>query len=652
MMNAIQHRGPEEYGYFIDDYGAMGLVRLAIIDLPLGKQPMSFDDDRYVLIFNGTIVNYVELQAELEAAGARFETNSDTEVLGRALITWGERAIERLAGGFAFAFLDRVERRVLLGRDPIGERPLFYSFVDDGIAFSSEIKGVIALPGVRRKLSPLGLRQTFKVWSPIDPVTCFEGIHSIPPGCYGVFQDGRLSTVPYFRLPTAEAAGGDHAMTFEDAKERLRETMLESIRIRLRSDFGMGVLISGGIDSSVIAAVTRQELGRPPRTYSFTLPQSKLDESQAQLRLARHLGSEHSSVEVTKELSRSMFPAAVYQAETPLFRPSAVAVQLLARHVHDQGCRVVLFGPGSDELFCGYDVSKEAAFLDRYDTFGGDAERRRWLAGLFHDTALTKSPSPGALLSFYDDPAARGSALGAHYRRLSMEPDLADLARDDAAAPGGSASGGSAPSGWEEMICESLTGLDPDLPKRPLVERARAIDMMTICSGWGMQAFGDRAAVPEGVEFRSPYFDLNMIHFGWGLPEEFTMGDGRADKRILREAYASMLPPELATRNKQALRSFGAEALLPAGGDDWVPELISRIVAGKSEVIDPRKARALVAAIGQDGSGLRYPLNHSYCLMLSTALLEDQLVTDFRPADASASVNIVKAVDKRGEPAR
>lgn len=321
MMNAIQHRGPEEYGYCIDDYGAVGLVRLAIIDLPLGKQPMAFVNDRYWLIFNGTIVNYLELQADLEANGVRFETDSDTEVLGQALVTWGVRAIERLNGSFSFAFFDRVERRVLLARDPVGERPLFYSLFDDGIAFSSEIKGIFALPGVPRKLSPLGLRQTFKVWSPIDPTTCFEGIHSLQPGHYGVFEDGRFTAVPYFRLPSAESTDNGHVLSFEEAKERLRATLLESVRIRLRSDFGIGVLVSGGIDSAVIAAVTRKELGSPPRTFSFTLPNSKLDESEAQLRVVRHLGSRHSSVEVTKELSRSMFPAAVYHAETPLFRP-------------------------------------------------------------------------------------------------------------------------------------------------------------------------------------------------------------------------------------------------------------------------------------------------------------------------------------------
>lgn len=642
MMNAIHHRGPEEYGYFVDDYSAMGLVRLAIIDLPLGKQPMSFAGDRYWLIFNGTIVNYLELQAELEASGVVFETNSDTEVLGQALITWGEHAVERLNGGFAFAFLDRVTGRVLLARDILGERPLFYSRLDGGIAFSSEIKGILALPGVRRKLSPLGLRQTFKAWSPIDPVTCFEGIDSLPPGHYGVFENGRLTTVPYFRLPVAPSAAESQPLTFEEAKERLRATLFENTRIRLRSDFGVGVLVSGGIDSSVIAAVAREQLGVPPRTYSFTVPGSRLDESGAQRRLAAHLGSEHTSVAVTKELTREMFPATVYHAETPLFRSTTAAVQLLARHVHDQGCRVVLFGPGSDELFCGYDVAKEAAFLENYDAFPGDADRQRWLAGLFHDTALTRTVTADALLSFYRDPQARRSGLGAHYRRYSLEPDLADLARGEVGPPGG----------WEDMLTDSLGGLDPELVKRPLVERSRAIDMLTICSGWGLQAFGDRVAVPEGVEFRAPFFDPDMIRFGWGLPEEFTLGDGRGDKRVLREAFADLLPEDLRMRHKQALRSFGADALLPSGEDDWVRDVISRTVAGESEIIDPQRAQALVAQISPDGPGLRYPLNHAYCLMLSTVLLEDQLVTGFSPPDSRARINVVKVVDKRGEPAR
>lgn len=642
MMNAIQHRGPEEYGYCIDDYGAVGLVRLAIIDLPLGKQPMAFANERYWLVFNGTIVNYLELQADLEADGVRFETDSDTEVLGEALAIWGTQALGRLNGSFAFAFFDRVQRRVLLARDPVGERPLFFSLFDEGIAFSSEIKGIFALPGVARRLSPAGLRQSFKVWSPIDPATCFEGIYSLKPGHCGVFEDGRFTTTPYFRLPVAESTDNIHALSFNEAKERLRETLAESVRIRLRSDFGIGVLVSGGIDSSAIAAVACEELGGPPSTFSFTLRDSRLDESEAQLRLARHLGTAHSSVEVTKELSRSLFPAAVYHAETPLFRPSSVAVGLLAKHVHEHGCRVVLFGPGSDELFCGYDVAKEAAFLAKYEAFDSDTDRKRWLADLFHDSLLTKSLSPDALIAFYSDPGARSSPLGAHFRRFSREPDLSDLARSEVLTPGY----------WADMICESLVELDPVLFERPLIERSRAIDMLAMSSGWAMQAFADRVTVPEGVEFRAPFFDPNMIRFGWALPEDFTLGGGRSEKRILREAFAGVLPPEVLSRPKQGLRAFGAEALLPMGADDWVQDVISRAVSGDSEIIDPEKAKALVAAISENGSGLRYPLNHSYCLMLSTVVLEDQLVKNFRVAGDSPNLNVVKAVDKRGHTVR
>lgn len=638
MMTAIGHRGPEEFGYCVDDHGAVGLVRLAIIDLPLGKQPMTIADGRYWVVFNGTIVNYLELRAELESQGVRFRTNSDTEVLGYAVVTWGSRALARLNGGFAFALYDRVQRSVMLARDPVGERPLFYSFVDGGIAFASEIKGIFAFPQVSRRLSPAGLRQTLKTWSPIDPVTCFEDIHALLPGHYGVFQDGRFRTVPYFRLPVAQDLPGISGLTFEQAKDQLRERLTESVRIRLRSDFGVGVLVSGGIDSAAIAAIAAQELGEPPRTFSFTLPSSPLDESEAQERVVQHLGARHSSVEITPELTRTLFPEAVYHAETPLFRTSAVAVGQLARHVHDQGYRVVLFGPGSDELLCGYDTAKEASFLERYDSFTSDAERRRWLNSLFYDTALTKSFSADALISFYRDPETRRSGLGPQYRRFSLLPDLSDLARTEISAPGD----------WPGMIRDSLLRLDPHLLERNEVERSRAIDILTVCSGWGLNAYGDRAAVPAGVEFRSPFLDPSIIRFAWGLAEDFTLGDGRGEKIVLRESVSGLLPSDIVQRRKQGMRAHGAESLRLTAADDWVRDVVSRAVSGESQTIDPVKAGIIVDAISAHGGGARYPFKHAYCLMLSTVLLEDRFVRDFRVPDAIPDVNIVTRVDMRG----
>lgn len=633
MLDAIRHRGADDFAYCLDDNGAVGLARLAIIDLALGKQPMSFADERYWLVLNGTIVNFLEIRAELAGKGIRFQTSSDTEVLGQALLSWGPTALKRLSGGYAFAFYDRLQRRLLLGRDSTGERPMFYSRVGGGLAFSSEVKGIFALPGVKRQLSPLGLRQTFKVWSPIDPTTCFSGVHSLPPGHYGIFEGGNLTTIPYFRLPPDPNA----RHSFSEAKQQLHEHLARSVRIRLRSDFGVGVLLSGGVDSAVIAAVVREELGEPPHTFSYTLPGSRLDESEAQLRLVRYLGTRHSSIEITRELTRSLFPATVYYAETPLFRPSVVAVGLLANHVNEQGCRVALFGQGSDELLGGYDVAKEAAFLARYQTFRSDTERRQWLVGLFHDAVLTKSFSPDALISFYRDLGARQSRLGAHYRRFAAEPDLPELTRPEVQTPGD----------WSDVVCDALVGLDPDLLQRPPVERSRAIDMLTICGGWGMNAFADRVTLRAGVEVRAPFLDPELIRFGWCLPEEFTLGEGRREKHVLREAFAGMLPKTVLDRPKQAMRALGADALHPAGADDWVQDVVARALSGDSEIIDPRKASTLVASLPEAGSAIRHPINHSYCLMLSTLLLEEQFIRNFPAPVRAPAADLVKVVDKR-----
>ena len=644
MMSTIDHRGPEECGYAVDDRAAVGLTRLAIIDVPFGKQPMLIDDDRHWLVFNGTIVNYLELRVELEQVGIRFRTNCDTEVLAQALVRWGTGALPRLNGSFAFALYDRRERRLLLGRDPIGERPLFYTRVNDGLAFSSEIKGLLALPGVARSLSPLGLQQTYASWCPIDPTTCFEGIVSLPPGHFAVYEGGRLSTTRFWQLPYGEDQTDRSESAYEQAQEDVRDSLSASVDIRLRSDFGAGVLLSGGVDSAVIAALTAPKVSGRLKTYSFTLPGSALDESEAQLRVAQHLDTDHSSVAITPEQTRELFPQAVYHAETPLFRTSAVAVGLLAKLVHDSGQRVVLFGPGSDEIFGGYDTAGEASFLERYNRFGDDAARVSWLKLLFHDTGLTKKLDFDAIARYYASPSIRQQLLGPHARRFSSQPGLADIVRDELVAQGA--------DDLLDMLGEAIANLDPNLSRRPPVERSRAIDMLNLCSGWGLNSFADRVAVPAGVEFRAPFLDVAVIAKFWRLPEEFTLGKAGVNKRVLRDAFRGMLPSDVLNRRKQGLRALDAEVLLPWAADDWVSDVVRRAERGESAIVDPRQASSIVAAMTDPArSSPGSFVKHAYCLMLSTMLLEDKLIRDYDVPARPGGVNLVKAIDLRGRDA-
>lgn len=638
MLNAIDHRGPDELGIYLDDRAALGLARLALIDLPLGKQPMSFAHGRYWLVFNGTIFNYLEIRAELESIGVRFLTNSDTEVLGEALLRWQADALPHLNGGFAFAWYDVRQGSVLLGRDLAGERPLFYALQEGGLGFASEIKGLFALSGVRRAFSRRGISHTFKVGCPLDPTTCFEGVHALPPGCFGTYEGGEFRLGRHSVLPFPARPAEIASLSFAAAKEVVRETVRESVRVRLRGDFKVSAALSGGIDSAIVAALAGEELGRPLRTFSLVMPGSPLDEASAQEHVARYLRSEHSSVELNDQSVRSLFPAAVYHAETPLFRPSAVAVMQLAQLVHAEGFRATLVGHGADEVFCGYDIAKEAAFLENFNRFVDDEQRIRWLSDLFHDERLTRPFVASDVCAAYAEPHVRSSPLGAHYRRFAREPDMSSLVRYESTDT----------NGWAQMIVDGLTSLDENLLSRPAVERSRAIDWFTVCGGWGLGAFGDRASTPAGVELRAPFLDRSVLDCGWNLPLDFTLGNGRREKHILREAFADLLPNLVIDRPKQGLRGVSSTALRPLQQGDWVEDVVERAVTGRSELIDPLKARTLMAKVLDEDVMISHPDTNAYCLMLSTVLLEDQFGAGFSVHTHEPKRKLAKMVDRRG----
>jgi asparagine synthase (glutamine-hydrolysing) len=279
-VRAIAHRGPDEVGIYDDNEFSLGTVRLSVIDPLLGKQPMVTEDERFVLGFNGEIFNYLELRRELAARGVAFTTRSDTEVLLHSLAVWGERALDRLNGQFAFAFYDRERRELLLGRDPFGERPLFYTEQGGAFSFASEIKGLFAFPGVRRELSADGIRANGRFWTPVPGESCFAGVHSLPPGHVLRVGPHGLALSHYFEIPIDR--GGHPNLTFDEAKAALRDKLDEAVRFRLRGDYPLGAFLSGGVDSSIIASIVRQHTTGDLRTFSVTVPGSWADESHFQ----------------------------------------------------------------------------------------------------------------------------------------------------------------------------------------------------------------------------------------------------------------------------------------------------------------------------------------------------------------------------------
>jgi asparagine synthase (glutamine-hydrolysing) len=634
-IRAIVHRGPEEVGIYDDRSFTLGTVRLSIVDPLLGKQPMATPDGRYILGFNGEIFNYVELRATLQAAGVRFVTRSDTEVLLHSLAHWGVTdALPRLNGQFGFAFYDVHTRELVLGRDPFGERPMYYSVVGSACYFASEIKGLFAFD-LPRRMSPERTLAAARFWSPIPDETCFEGVHCLPQGHLLRVRDGAVRVHRHYHgLENGRDSRAEPDLTFAEAEEGVRETLRDSVRIRLRGDYPLGAFVSGGVDSAIVAATMRELLVEPLRTFAIAAENPGVDETAHQEVVTAAFGTHHTSVRVTGADVRQRFPKVIEQCEMPLHRTAPVACGMLAEAVGAAGVRIVLGGEGADEQFLGYDITKEASVLQRFVRGDGYAAAAREFGDTVRDLRHTTDTSGATIAAFYQarrsDP---GLVFGAHLRRFEAEP-LTEL------IPCGSGTAGA-----DRRMYEWIRGQAPGFAGWNMVDRAQWLDIHTMFIGYGMTCHGDRPGTGCGVETRFPFLDPAVTAFAARLPHEWKLPDLSREKHVLRTAYAGRVPAGIIDRPKLGMRVAGASCLLPGPADDWVAEALSDSSLEASTVLDAAAARRLVDRVRRSGKGVRYPDTHAYLHVLSILLLEKTLVHGFRVPDVDIDRILLKQLD-------
>jgi len=360
MLALIRHRGPDEFGIYLDERVGIGSARLSIIDLGGGQQPITNEDETLWIVFNGEIFNYIELRPELEARGHRFATNSDTEVILHLYEEYGPDCLHHLNGQFAIAVWDKKDQTLFLARDRIGIRPLFYTIADGALIFGSEIKTILADPRVAAEIDPVSLDQVFTYWSPLSPRTIFKNIVAVPPGHYVLVKQGNVSVELYWEPDFPDAAGTAAKQSLEDTVEEFRELLVDATKIRLRADVPVGAYLSGGIDSSVIAAIIRNYTSNRLDTFSIAFDDPEFDESMYQYQMADFLGTDHQVIQSSYQDIGRIFPDVVWHAETPMIRTAPAPMFLLSGLVRENNFKVVLTGEGADEFLAGYNIFKEA----------------------------------------------------------------------------------------------------------------------------------------------------------------------------------------------------------------------------------------------------------------------------------------------------
>ncbi|MGY1835518.1 asparagine synthase (glutamine-hydrolyzing) [Blastococcus sp. SYSU DS0510] len=583
-LHCLRHRGPDENEVWHDDRVVYGFNRLAFIDIEHSHQPMPYADGRYRIVFNGEIYNYVELREELAAAGATFATEGDTEAIVAGYHLWGEEIVTRLRGMFAFVIWDSETRTVFGARDPFGIKPLFTTRLADGaIAFSSEKKALLEMLGgstAAGGVDPASLQHYLTLQYVPEPATLHRGIRRIESGTRFTVADGELSTERYFHptFPIRPVAKDEQQALYD----RIAEVLDDSVRVHMRADVTVGSFLSGGIDSTAIAALAKRY---NPELMTFTVgfERAGFSEIEVAAESAAAIGVEHITKVVTPEEFAGSIPLVVWYLDDPVADPALVPLYFVAREARKH-VKVVLSGEGADELFGGYNIYREPLSLAAFDRL--PAGIRRALG-----TLSTKLPD-----------GMRGKDL---LRRGSIPLEQryygnARIFRD------------------EELTF--LEKRDPDLSHvavtRELYERTRAagyddvtamqyVDLFTWLRG-DILVKADKMTMANSLELRVPFLDPEVFRVASTIPVDQRV-TRETTKHALRRALEQIVPPHVLNRRKLGFpvptRHWLAEDL-----HDWARQIIED--SQTEEWLDKQQVLAMLTAHRQNqraGS----PVDHS-----------------------------------------
>jgi len=613
MAAALAHRGPDGDGCLVDPHGPLGLVhrRLAIVDPAGGRQPMANEDGTIHVVLNGEIFNHVELRRELCARGHRFRTATDTEVLVHLYEERGDDLVHALNGQFAFALWDGRRRRLVLARDRPGISPLYYWQGPSELVFASEIKALLAViprPGV----NPRAIRQVLWCWAPISPDTPFAGVFEVEPGQIAVATPEGLTLRRYwewsFPPPGEERTGDESALA-----EELLALLDDATRLRLRADVPVGACLSGGLDSSLLAALAARAQGVPLRTFSIRFTEPDLDESRFQRAMAGHLRAEHAGITVDRAAVAESLPAVIRAAETPLLRAAPAPVARLAARIHAAGVKAVLTGEGADEVFGGYDLFREAKVRAFCARRRDSRLRSLLLKRLYPYLTFTRDQSPAVLKSYFaalDDDIARPA--------FSHRPRFAAGVRCERFL--------------DPQFREWIDGFDPEarlvadlergLRGRDVIQRAQLIEARTLLAGYLLSSQGDRMLMAHSVEGRYPYLDHRVIEFGNALAPQLKVRVLR-EKPLLKRCAQRLVPDVIRTRMKQPYRAPDAAAFVGPHRPAWVADVLADPSIRRAGYFDAGRVNRLVRKL-ETAAARGEPISHvdsqAFMAVLSTQL--------------------------------
>jgi len=629
MLTSIAHRGPDDHGALLDDDVQLGAVRLAVIDPAGGRQPArGCPDARVACVYNGELYDAPDHRGDLARRGHALADACDTTLLPHLYEEHGAAMVERMRGMFAFALWDGPRRRLLLARDRLGIKPLYWARTPDFLLVASEIKAIVASGLVEPRVDRDALDDVFSLSYPCPPRTMLRGVVELRPAHAMIAEARGAVGEPrrWWRAPFPPQ--GEHRRGSARALEgELREALRDAVRTHLVSDVPLAARVSGGIDSSAIAALAREATGSPPATFSIGFDDARFDESAHARAVARHLGATMHEVRADARAAE-LLPEVVWHLESPQIMPGAIGGLLLSARERDQGVPVVLTGDGADEVLGGYDVfraGRARRVLDRpwlrparpwilraaARAYGQPAGLGAWMAGTVRDGGEVARAFGGVYPPWFDVwrmlEVERAALLSPDGRRVRPVEE--------------------APEGFRALVRDDAAALDP-------LDAELALELETRLPSW-ILVIGDRSAMAHGVEARVPFLDHRVVELAAALPPGAKMR-GMREKAVLRGAVRDLLPPRIVGRRKQPFMTPIADWFFGPRAPAFVHDALSPRALRDAGLFAPAVVARHLEALrrGQGGAAEghfgRLRLELVLMLVLGSQLLHRLFVADFR----------------------
>lgn len=586
MLSVIQHRGPDESGIYISEKAAIGNVRLSIIDIGSGQQPLCDESGNYWIVYNGEIFNYKELRKNLEDKGVRFKTHCDTEVVVQMYATYGSDCLRQFNGQFAFCIWNKKEEELFFARDRVGIRPLYYWKQGNSFAFCSEIKGLFTLDRINRAISSESLAQIFTFWTTISPNTPFEKIYELPPGHHMTVKGSDIRIKKYWSLNFPEERIS-YTGSLTDATEELEDLLRNAVKIRLRADVPVGAYLSGGLDSSVTTSLINEINPGILNTFSIGFKDKVFDETVYQEEASKYLNTNHTAFECTSEEIAEQFQNTVWHTEYPILRTAPTPMLMLSKKVREKNIKVVITGEGADEFLAGYNIFKESKIRRFWAKAPHSAIRPKLLSRLYPYLPMMKDNNAIASRMFFGYKLAEtDNPFYSHLLRWHNTSRIKSF--------------------FSDGINEKLNGYQPldemysNLPGNFMgwseLARSQYIEANIFMSGYILSSQGDRMAMANSVEGRYPFLDYRVIEFCNQLPDHFKL-NCLNEKFILKKISKGKIPDTITKRSKQPYRAPIATSFFNSGSAAYISDILSSTSLKTYGLFHPQKVNSLINKI-------------------------------------------------------